>query len=307
MNPNIQLSNEGYPGLYQAADVESIRSQKTYYQLLLLYLCLLILGSIIAVFSGTSKLYALVAACSFLTSLSLFILMVVRRYDHTWYSARAVAESVKTRAWRYMMRSKPYANLESESSPENAFLSDLQQILQHNREVTKELCHESATRDAVTRKMEQIRSLELQDRIAFYKSQRIENQRDWYGQKAITNKKLGRNWFICMVGLQALAIICVLLRIAYPEWKYLPTGVFAVAAVSVVSWIQAKRFTELLTSCSLAAYEIGIIYAQVDSISTEDQFSSFVNDTENAFSREHTQWVARRNSRPLIFEPNKHR
>jgi len=109
-----------------------------------------------------------------------------------------------------------------------------------------------------------------------------------------------------MVVLQALAIVCLLLRIAYPEWKYFPTAVFAVAAVSVVSWMQAKRFFELSTSYSLATHEISIIRTQVDSISTEKEFSNFVNDTENAFSREHTQWVARRDTWSLTFKLDRH-
>jgi len=98
----------------------------------------------------------------------------------------------------------------------------------------------------------------------------------------------------------------VCLRIAYPEWKYFPTAVFAVAAVSVVSWMQAKRFFELSTSYSLATHEISIIRTQVDSISTEKEFSNFVNDTENAFSREHTQWVARRDTWSLTFKLDRH-
>jgi hypothetical protein len=220
--------------------------------------------------------------------------MAVRKYDRTWYSARAVAESVKTRAWRYMMRSEPYNNPEEESK--RLFLADLQHILDQNREVTKELCDESATRDAISIKMQQIRGMELKERMKFYKSLRVENQRDWYALKARQNKNKAKKWFIALVVFNGLAIACALVRIALPKWIYLPTDVFAVAAASIVSWSQAKRFNELSTSYSLTAHEITIIHAQLDGVSNEDQLSNFVNDTENAFSREHTQWQARRDT-----------
>jgi uncharacterized membrane protein YhaH (DUF805 family) len=110
------------------------------------------------------------------------------------------------------------------------------------------------------------------------------------------NKDYGRTWFLFVVVLNACAAISALLRIAYPCWKYFPTTVFAVAAAAAISWIQARRFNDLSTSYSLAAHEIAIIQSRAKIFMDEEEFSRFVNDTENAFSREHTQWIARKNS-----------
>jgi len=44
----------------------------------------------------------------------------------------------------------------------------------------------------------------------------------------------------------------------------------------------------------LTAYEIGFIREQISNVSTDKELSDFVKDAENAFSREHTQWAARR-------------
>ena len=60
--------------------------------------------------------------------------------------------------------------------------------------------------------------------------------------------------------------------------------------------MQAKRFSELASSYTLAAHEIALIREQSFLPKTETEFSLFVSDAENAFSREHTQWVARRDT-----------
>ena len=60
--------------------------------------------------------------------------------------------------------------------------------------------------------------------------------------------------------------------------------------------MQAKRFSELAASYALAAHEISLIADQALTPATAYDFSVFVGDAENAFSREHTQWVARKDS-----------
>jgi hypothetical protein len=57
--------------------------------------------------------------------------------------------------------------------------------------------------------------------------------------------------------------------------------------------MQIKKFSELSSAYSLTAHEIGIIEDRIDEADTEDEFSDFVNEAELAFSREHTQWLAR--------------
>ncbi len=296
------FSEKDYPGLNQAADRESLRSQRIYFRCLSWYLYFLILGAVVNLFSGDSKYVALFATVLFLGSLALLILIAVKRYDRTWYSARAVAESVKTRTWRYMMRTEPYhANME-ESEARNIFLCDLKEILEENRDVTKELCDETASEDAVSPAMTAARALDMQSRLSFYMNNRVQEQGNWYQQKAIKNKEEGSKWFFYLMALNGFAIICSLLRVAFLDWSYLPTGVFAVAAASVLSWMQARRFTELSTSYALTAHEITIIRGRAPSVSSEESLSQFVSDTENAFSREHTQWAARRDAACRIRE-----
>ncbi|MBC8739408.1 SLATT domain-containing protein [Paraburkholderia sp. UCT31] len=68
------------------------------------------------------------------------------------------------------------------------------------------------------------------------------------------------------------------------------------AAASVMAWIQTKRFQELAASYTLTAHEIGLLRIALPTPPAEDKFSVYVGDAENAFSREHTQWQARRDA-----------
>jgi hypothetical protein len=61
-------------------------------------------------------------------------------------------------------------------------------------------------------------------------------------------------------------------------------------------WLQVKRHGELAGSYLLTAHEIGHIQGRSGSVSDEKTLSDFVNEAEFAFSREHTQWSARRDA-----------
>jgi len=201
-----------------------------------------------------------------------------------------------------MMHAEPFQEAASGNEARNLFLSDLEEILKENRDVTKELPDESAINDAISPRMEEVRTLDTQARLNFYTKYRIEEQRNWYQMKAKATRKNRTYWFSGILVFNVLAIVCVFLQIAFTHLSHLPTEVFAVAAASSVSWLQAKRFSELSTSYALTAHEITIIQARVPMVSGEEGLSRFVSDTENAFSREHTQWIARRDT---IFRTNR--
>jgi hypothetical protein len=130
--------------------------------------------------------------------------------------------------------------------------------------------------------------------VDFYRDHRIDEQRTWYAKKSGYNKRQSQVWFSILIACQAIAVTLVILRVAQPEWGYLPTEVFVVAAGSALTWIQVKRFRELSSAYGLTAHEIGIIRGELDSVKDEESFSQFVIDSESAFSREHTQWLARK-------------
>jgi hypothetical protein len=93
---------------------------------------------------------------------------------------------------------------------------------------------------------------------------------------------------------QRIPIIFSLARLFYLDSPFWPTDFFIAIAASLLGWIQAKRYTENSASYALATHEISLIREQALSVKTPNDLSLYVGDAENAFSREHTQWAARK-------------
>jgi len=287
------MKHEDYPGLYQETDEISIKAQSTYLRTIATYLLLLIVAAVLSLLMGTSTVIAIFAALIFIATLFLSVFLVVKRYDKTWYNARAVAESVKTVTWRYMMHAEPYQDANAEVA-KHEFINNLKEILEQNKQLAQVFTGEKAATGAISQEMAKIRALEQGERISLYITDRIDDQRLWYAKKAKDSKRKALFWFILICAAQAGALICVSVRIAKPTWNYLPVDIFIVFAGVSLTWMQTKKFQDTAAAYSLTAHEISLMRSQMSDDMNEDDFSDFVNDAENAFSREHTQWQARR-------------
>jgi hypothetical protein len=287
------MEQKDYPGLYRAADNASVSAQRAYLRSVQWHIFTLILGALLAINPLPNAIYSLVNASVFLAALGISIFAASKRYERAWYSARAVAESVKTATWRYMMRAEPFLDANSVHEVNAVFRDMLRGILSSNNQIGDLLGGDDCAHEQITQEMQSTRSRNIEDRKNFYLSARIDEQRKWYAKKSKHNTKRSSQFFVLLVVLQAIAIILVLSRIAFPEWKIWPTEIFVVAAGAVTTWIQLKRFQEVATAYALTAHEIGIIRTKLDEANSDELFSDFVRDAENAFSREHTQWIAK--------------
>lgn len=284
-----------YPALYKAASAASSSAQTAFLRCTIGYGALSIAGAGLATYGIQSKTSALFAAGLFGAGLGLSVLMLIRRYENTWYRTRAVAESIKTAAWRFMMCAEPFNR--DVATDRKEFVLLLQNILKEHKDLSHELSGKVSEGEQTTGVMSSIRQLSLKKRMHAYRQHRINEQQSWYAEKSETNKKSGKRWFFLFIALQGAAIVLTIMRVAYPGYSW-PTEIFLVAAATAFGWMQIKRFRELAAAYGLTAHEIGLAKIQLDEIGTESEFSSFVGDTENAFSREHTQWIARRDSAP---------
>jgi hypothetical protein len=286
------MNDQDFPALYVSADRASIEAQS---ELLLIYRLngiLLVSGATLALFSSMSRIVAILTAVAFLSSLFLAILSNYNKLHKKWYQARALAESVKTATWRFMMDAEPFA-LPPEESMES-FRCLLTELLNENKGIGSYLAGDWSDKDQITQKMLEIRSSSYPEKRNIYLDDRIDEQRKWYAFKSGENRKSAKYWFIILCFFYGLAILFSFVRIAYPEQPFLPIEVFAVAASTVIGWTQIKRFAELSSAYGLTAHEIGIIKSRYSAVDNDIKLSSFVSDAENAFSREHTQWAARR-------------
>ena len=289
----MTMNDDDFPALYNSADSASLDAQRKYFCALRTYLILLMFAAFVS-FQWNQNLFgAIASAILFLITLLIIIWLKVKKPEDVWYNGRAVAESVKTITWRWIMNAEPYDKAISDEKAQRKFLWDLKDILDQNRSLSEHLEWSPRLGEAISDTMIKIRNLSWEDRLIIYKRDRIDNQSIWYSEKAQVNKHKGKQWFKLSILLHSFAIIMLLYRIKEPLTS-LPVEVIATGASCVLTWVQAKKHNELSASYALAAHEIVLIKGESVLVKNEVNLSEFVVNSESAFSREHTQWVARK-------------
>lgn len=285
------MQEKDFPALYRSADNLSLRSQQHFFRALRVHLVMLVVAAILSIISIPHWGIAALQVVVLLGALGCSIYMFTVRPIRLWYAGRAVAESIKTITWRYVCRAEPFNG--DDAMARNEFSQTLKQIVEQNREVCQSLT-DHLDGEQFTPLMEDMRSKALEERRTTYADSRIKDQLAWYAKKAAFNRKMAQRFFWALIVVNSIAVICALLRMVYVNQPFWPTDVLVAIAASILSWMQAKRFSELAASYALTAHEISLIKEQSLLPDTNDKFSKFVGDAENAFSREHTQWVARK-------------
>ncbi|MEJ7652096.1 MAG: DUF4231 domain-containing protein [Chloroflexia bacterium] len=172
------------PPVYIAASDASRAGQRSYTLFvqwdLLLVLVAAAFGSVWPfVERDTARLMGL--GMALLLGLALFIRSFNRRSrnDRWWYDGRAVAETIKTIAWQYMMRTEPYI----EDATANERLSrDLRESVAGRPELQARLGDVDFA--ASSPEMIRVRGLSLQERRECYLHDRLNDQSKWYSDKS---------------------------------------------------------------------------------------------------------------------------
>jgi len=284
---------EDYPALFRAADSASVQAQAALLLSYKVYIILLVIGSILALFGNSHALTAGAALLLFIASLVVYLYRFHQGWHDKWYRARALAESIKTATWRYMLKAEPFAsNVDAENA--HAFRQLLSELLKQNEGLAKLLSDPGQDLSQITAGMKARLVRNFQEAKDGYLHERVQDQLDWYLKKCRFNRNAGRRALVWVVGAYAAAMVLLTYNIANPGTQFLPIEALAVLASGIIGWSELRRFNELESAYALTAHEVSIIQSQAAEVTTLDELASFVSDAENAFSREHTQWAARR-------------
>lgn len=291
------LSDPDLPALFRAADSASRAGQRVFLGLVASDLTLLVFGAALSLFGssgpgGTSS-HAVIGAVLLFIGLLVTGGLWLSEFERTWYGARAVAESVKTLSWRYVMGAEPYSHSGKLEEIDKRFLADLQEILKERKHLSWTFGGELANEPQITGNMREVRALGLSEKKNIYAADRLGQQQSWYARKSKSHTLQERFWFGAFFLAQLGAFICALCAINSPA-KPNYTGVLAALSSAFLTWIQANKLHELAQAYGLTAHELGMVKEKASHIKSNDALSEFVSDAENAISREHTMWVARR-------------
>lgn len=295
------IRQDDLPFLYRSADRAAIDAQFEYLTCVRATLILLILGAVGNIASlndeGIRGILVWSSAVALLVSVVLSFVIRVRKRDQIWFAARALAESVKTLSWRYMTGAEPYAFSQERRQVDAKFTDDLGRIIRTEREVFGSMPPADSSGSQITAAMTNLREARFEEQLETYIRDRIANQQKWYAEAARSNAKNAAWYFWATVAAQLLAVVFAFRYASDITAKFHPAPFFAAVATALIAWVQVRRHDELAKAYSLASHELSALLAKAETISNRLELADFVQDAENAISREHTMWLARRDSR----------
>lgn len=292
------MEEKDFPGLYQSSDTASMQAQNNYKNIIAYDLVSMIVASALAIYNYQDtepKLWVyVISGVLLLVSFTLTLVIRTKKFEDVWYQGRALAESCKTLTWRFITCAESFeVNLEKDIVKEK-FISRLKAFSNEFKELNESLNAKTIVLPVITDKMWEIRNLNTLERKDYYIKNRINDQKDWYANKAEFNKKKYSNWFLVIIASQLISILSIAFLIKFPESNWNLVGLFTTISASALSWLQLKQHQELKQAYTTAAQELNFIQASFGSVNSDVELAEFVLDSENAISREHTLWLAQK-------------
>jgi hypothetical protein len=289
------VAESRFPPLYLAADRNSLDGQRRFLNATRLRLAMLVVAAGFGMFTwrrAGGDLAGIGAAVAFVVALLAELYLLQARPDRLWYDGRAVAESAKTLTWRYLVGGDPFGlDQVSEREAERLLLDRFRQITRDLRGA--HLVPVSGDGDQLDPALREVRALPLDRRRELYRRERIDGQQAWYARSARWNERRATQWSLVLTSLEALGLAGgVLKATGVVDVDLLGFGGALVAAGA--AWVQAKQHQNLANAYGVASQELSAISGQVDWSASERDWAHFVDQAEEAISREHTLWRASR-------------
>jgi hypothetical protein len=289
-----------FPPVLADAEAASAEGQSSFLRFTLAGLVLACVAAVggavdvrVTVSGNRLDLGALVAALAFAAAIGTATYVLSTKPQQRWYEGRAVAESVKTLAWQYSVAGGAFRH-DASVDAEDLFAARLVDIMREMRSVVTRTGAAQITAD-----MGRLRSEPLDRRRERYLTERVDSQITWYAGKAAYNEARVRHWFAVVIVAQSIGLVAGALK-GFDVLDVDALGILAAVAASAAAWLQTKDHQNLAQSYAVTARELQIIrtraQAKLGAGSTEDEWADFVEESERAISREHTLWLARRES-----------
>ncbi len=296
MSVPVRITNDAYPALYQVADSSSVAGQRVFRRLVAAELAFVLSGAALAVLGAVvpalESVFLSLAGASLIGAIAMKLINRQSGSDQRWFDGRAVAETVKTQAWRYMMCVAPYS---SDAIADASFAGDVLGAMRARPALEQSLDRLPEDPRQISSTMRAVRVLPLEARLQLYLKERLSDQARWYKSRAVENQANGRRWFWVSLLSQVVAASFAFVSVLWPGDALANViGLCAAVAAAATAWGQLGRHDELSKSYALAYQELITIQTLAESVTTEEDLDRLVANGEGAISREHTMWMAKR-------------
>jgi hypothetical protein len=290
------LADAELPSTFRAADATSLAGQRSAVRWRSAQLVLLLIAAVAGAFSWTIgdrfNVATLIAGGAFAAALICERARAATTPERAWYRGRAGAESVKTLAWKYAVAGEPFPA--GSSRTDEVFLVSLEGVTRSLDEVDWTGGEEHPVQ--ITPAMRKLRASPLAERMAAYRKARIADQRKWYASKAAKARRDARRWSMVVTIATSIGLAGAILKtFGMSGLDFL--GIASACAAAGAAWTQFRQHDSLASAYGVAARELAFIDERLAICNDEATWAHLVKESEEAISREHTMWAARRDIR----------
>jgi len=205
----MKFESKDYPSFFKTTDRYSIESQQQYMKWIKIELTILVVAGAFSLFPFDNTEYgrslALLSAIVFTAGIAITFHIKNSKFEDDWYIGRALAESIKSLTWKYMINGEPFGKSLSKEEADKKFIGVLQDMFDENKSFLK-VTYEEDDGVNITAKMREIRKSAFQTRKAVYIDNRVIDQQKWYKNKSIFNKAKASRLFSFIILLQVIAL-----------------------------------------------------------------------------------------------------
>jgi SMODS and SLOG-associating 2TM effector domain 1/SMODS and SLOG-associating 2TM effector domain 3 len=292
------MKDDDFPNYFLAGNNASLIAQSAYVNYVKWDLILMVCAAGLTIYNyqevNHKTFFYAISGILLLVATILSLVIKNKQYEDTWYRGRALAESCKTLTWRFITCSEYFESNLTTSESHRRFTKRITEIKDEFSDLNKELNAKLLALPIITDQMKLVRALPLSDQKQYYLQHRIDHQIDWYKNKADQNKSKYERWFWAIIVAQILALLSIGFLIKFPNCSFNFVGLFSTTSACFFSWLQLKKYQENKEAYVTATSELNLIKQEAEEINSEETFSKFVLDSENAMSREHTMWLAQK-------------
>lgn len=312
--PTLTLRDADLPPLFHHADRRAARAQRGFFgwlswELMLLWIGVLTgvvgvglaaiwpaqLGATLTTIQGRAISgetgFEIAEALLLAIALLMRVVRVATHPEFVWYEARAVAESVKSIAWRYAVGGAPFGEERATAEADQFVQARMRETL---TDVTRYKAPNAiTTAEQITPAMRALRALPLDARKEVYRVDRVKDQEGWYTRKSRFNRRRAWQAHAGVIAAEVLAVAAALVAALHVIPLNLQSLMTTIAGAGA-AWMQAKRYEDLEVSYKVTARELAKVASDSAAPATDAAWANFVENAEGSMSREHQLWRATR-------------
>jgi hypothetical protein len=167
-------------------------------------------------------------------------------------------------------------------------------VIEESRDLGRHMAGSDVGGETITAAMDEIRGMNLEARREAYREKRLADQASWYARKGAEKRRAGGWWVAATIAVLLVGFVIALLKIVFHhELEQIVIEPLILIASSILGWMQARKYNELASTYTIAAYQTGLLLGQADEVEGEGPFSELVDEAESAFAQENHQWAAK--------------